>query len=144
MGSSQHPPVNTAHHAKSPKICLILSLLPHKEEADELLQLWLCPVLSRDPSQAALTLLILLLQCCPKQPLLRVEPTDSPGHLQRAQLPLLPKGSPKAHEESDTRFGPEPSPGHHKSLHVPVVSPAFPTITRGMEQANSKSGHNEV
>lgn len=73
-------------------------------------------LLSRDPSQAALTLLILLPQCCPKQPLLRVEPTCSLGCPQRAQLPLLSKGSPTAHEGSDTRFGPEPSPGHHKSL----------------------------
>lgn len=29
-------------------------------------------------------------------------------------------------------------------MHVPVACPAFPTITHRMEQANIKSGHNEM
>lgn len=74
----------------------------------------------------------------------RVKPTYSLGYLQRALFPRLPKGNPTAHKESDTRFSLEPSPGHHKSIHVPVACPAFPTITHRMEQANIKSGHNEM
>lgn len=49
VGSSQHPPISTAHLTSSPKICSISSFSSHKEQAEELLQLWLCPAAQQRP-----------------------------------------------------------------------------------------------